>query len=48
VLASPWRTAQLHWVAGRIYGALGDAAAAERQRRLALAMNPLAEQMLGS
>lgn len=40
VLASPWRTAEVHAVAADIYAALGNAAAAEAQRRQALQLNP--------
>lgn len=40
VLASPWRTAELHAVAHRIFGATGDPDRAEVERRRALALNP--------
>lgn len=40
VLASPWRTAELHAVAAEIYGATGDADKIGEQRGLAFALNP--------
>ena len=42
VLASPWRTADLHAAAAEIYAATGDAAAAAAQRRLAIRIDPFA------
>ena len=44
VLASPWRTAELHHVASRVYAAAGNPPAAAAQRRRALAINPRSEQ----
>ena len=40
VLASPWRTAELHSVAAEIYEALGDRSRAVEQARLARAIDP--------
>ncbi len=37
---TPWSTAELHATASRAYEATGDPAAAARERRLALAINP--------
>ncbi len=41
-LATPWNTADLHATAAEVLAAVGDAAAASEQRRLALALNPAA------
>lgn len=41
-LATPWTTADLHATAAEVLAAVGDAAAAGEQRRLALALNPAA------
>jgi tetratricopeptide (TPR) repeat protein len=41
VLASPWRSADLHKVASDIYAASGDPARAQRQLALAKGINPL-------
>jgi tetratricopeptide (TPR) repeat protein len=40
VLASPWRTAALHSAAAEIFASTGSAEEAERQRRLAFAIDP--------
>ena len=46
-LISGWRTAELHAAAARVFAASGQAAAAARQRALALALNPRAAQQYG-
>lgn len=40
VLATPWNTADLHAVAARVFDRLGDAAAAQRERDAARAIDP--------
>ena len=44
VLRTPWNTAELHITAAGIHAAAGEHASAQAERRLALQMNPRAEQ----